>query len=283
MPRRRSRNVAVFNFSFVDILATTVGVIIFIMTMVLLNATDRISADGIKEQVPQHQAQSTEQRRIAKRFARLAAKERQTALRYAQPTGTDANAAQQRLESERKGKQRLVNEQRRLGREQAALRAATATATKRVAQLTAQARQHPSHKRQEVMFRIPREHPTTKAPIVFECTGGRVYMLALAGRLHTRNYTAEALGNKRRITRKPNAAGEPTVRAQRPNSQFFAAMKAAPSTTHYVLLLVRPDSFTTFRRLRAALRQRGYHYNWQAMDTREDIIVGGHGGRSTIQ
>jgi hypothetical protein len=267
--RARRQDVTLFNFSFVDILATTIGVLVFIMVLVLLNATGRISAEDVREQARRAQERLKKHQLAAERWDRRAAREqgyRQAYLRAARAAGP----AQERLADETARRRELERETRQLGQAKAALELSVATSRRRAAALAAQVSQQASQEREQVPFRIPHERPTTKESVFFECVGGRVYLMAVAGRLYERNYRATSLVDAVLLERKPDAVGETSARARRRGSLFLRELGSARRTTHFGHFIVREDSFALFRRLRGLLWQRGFDYNWQPMQA--DVI-----------
>jgi len=268
--RVRRESVSIFNFSFVDILATTIGVLIFVMVMVLLNATGRISAEGLKAQVEHLRGQAREHQGAVKEWDKKA-KEEEARRRGYQAAATTAAAAAQaadkHLKYQKRQAQKLAGEARQLGQKAAALRGT-------VAALKDRARRLANQNREEVPFRIPRQRATTKRPVYFECAGGRVYLLAFGGRLEDKNYSAKSLLDATLITRKKSAVGETIAGARGRGSSFVATLNRASKRTHFAHFIVREDSFDLFRQLRGLLWERRYEYNWQAFRADENIISG---------
>ena len=286
MARARAEELTLFNFSFVDILATTIGVIVFIMVMVLLNVTNRVSADELIEQFKKIQAQ------IAKHLAAVddsATKlgEDEAARRKHNDALRAAEGQIQKLEEQR-GYERIKKQTLLAAQQQERRDAATRKATKRglerrLPYLAEQIEQRKKKHREEVQFRVPRERRTTKQALVFECAGGRAY-LTFDGKFNTANYNVKDQRASWVISRKAQAHGEPPAAARRQGSAFMKALNRANRRAHFVLLIVRPDSFEALRELRKLLWARGYDYNWKPLSAQVTHLgFGKTGGAATIQ
>ena len=285
MARARAEELTLFNFSFVDILATTIGVIVFIMVMVLINVTNRVSADEIVEQFEEIQAQ------IAKHLAAVddSAKklgEDEAARRKRNEAVTAAEGQIQKLKKqlgyERIKKQTLLAAQQQERRKAATLKATKRALEGRAAHLAEQIAQRKKKPREEVAFRVPRERRTTKQALVFECVGGRAY-LVFDGKFNTTNYNVKDQRASWIINRKAQARGELPAAARRQGSAFVKALNRANRRTHFVLFIVRPDSFEALRELRKLLWARGYDYNWQALSARvTHLVISKTGGGAKV-
>lgn len=268
MARARAEEMTLFNFSFVDILATTIGVIVFIMVMVLINVTDRVSADEIVEQFEEIQAQLAKHLAAVDDSAKKLAEDEAARRKHEQDV-TAAKGQIQKLKKqlgyERIKKQTLLSAEQQERRKAATLKATKQGLEGRAAYLAGQIAERKKKPREEVPFRVPRERSTRKVPCHLECVQGRVYLLTFAGRLDKRNYTETAVRNVKFLTRKAQALGETIEQARRPDSRFMGMLRRARPGTHFPYFVVREDSFELFRELRAIVWKQGYDYYWQSI------------------
>jgi cell division protein FtsB len=278
--RQHRKELDLFNFSFVDILATTIGALVFIMVLVLLNTAKRVQPQDWEDMAKQRRAEA--QQLQAEAHAWQAQRENLLRLdeehRPGQPNAREgavidlrelrdkAEKLEQNNQHLRESEQALKQEVDRLRTD---IRAGEAT--------TARAR-----KRTEVPFRVPEERPTTKKNFVVECDGGRIYCLAFEGELVSRNYTAIGLPGCIFIKRSAGARGETDDELKQRGSAFRQKLARTGTATHYLAFLVREDSFATFRELRGTLWRAGYDVSWVLLRKDEQIVVGSGGGATVL-
>jgi hypothetical protein len=283
VPRRRRRSVSIFNFSFVDILATTIGVIVFIMVMVLLNVTDTISASGLEDEVEEARERVRQHQRAAAEWDERAAQQADLQDTYAK-AASKAAVARQRLNAQRQRNRQLEQEGERLAGELEDLQGAVNGLEERVEGLEERMAQRQDRQREEVAFRIPRERPTTKQPFAFECAGGKVYLVASGGSLNKSSYSITDMGAALLIQRKDSAVGESLAAALRRGSTFQRTLRQADPRKEFAMFVVREDSFGFFRKLRERVIEAGFDYNWEAFQNDRSLISGkGGGGQATVQ
>ncbi len=283
--RRKRQETDLFNFSFVDILATTVGVLIFIMVLVILNSTNRVPADAPKQDAAEAAAEAA-----ALTAAIDGLKGKTNALNNAtaafQATADAAATLAGQLAGLQATNTTLTSTNATLAGQRDALGAEVRGLLDEVMQLvdaneaakdTAAANRHP------IPFRIPEQRATDKSPVIFECEDGRVFHLATDGLLNDRNYDIQDLLGAKLITRHANAQGETFAQAKAKDSQFRQVFARLDKTRHFVQFFVRADSFGLFLKLRETLWNAGYEINWHAFDRGESIISGGGSGTSTVQ
>lgn len=285
MARTRREPVSLFNFSFVDILATTIGVIIFIMVMVILNATDRISADHLKEQVDQLQEQVKERQKALQEWSRQTADDIASRKRYQQITQSKADEAAKGLRKLKERQKALEAEARTLDTRAETLRGEVSEMKKHASDAAADLRKRSRRKRVEVNFRVPRLRSTRKKPVVFECDRDKIYLMVFNYKLNERNYSATALWNAALIKRKSRALGETPSRAMMPRSRFRSTLRRASRNTYFINFIVRDNAFGSFRKLRDYVWKKGYDYNWRAHKATASLIAGtgGGGGGEQVQ
>ena len=279
MRRSTGGEVSIFNFAFLDILATTIGVILFIMVLALVDVGGRLSAEAVRERVRGLVA-GTEGIREDVRRRR---EETDELWRTRQAYAEDPHAAGKDLAAQHDRQERLRAETRGLEDDERDLQRQVAELERELASLAATAAQRQARTtRTEVEFRVPRLRHTTKEQVVFECDGGRVYALAFAGRLAEANYTAMSVGGGGHglIFRKGSAYGEDVHAAHRPRSGFANSVRLMDPQQHYATFVVRPDSFELFRQLRKAMWSHGFEVGWLPFREGQTVAAGpgGTGG-----
>lgn len=76
----------------------------------------------------------------------------------------------------------------------------------------------------------------------------------------------------------PNADGDDKKDLRQADSQFKNTLQNLDSDVHYVAFIVRPDSFSTFRRAREIAWNQGFDVGWEPFD-QSSVLVFGSGGR----
>lgn len=281
MARTAKREISIFNFSFLDILATTIGVIIFIMVLALLNASARLSSESLEEECERLTEKIAEAREAAGSWKEKATQEREALSAYAQ----DSRGAARDVKRQQEQRESLNRQLSGLQGKKAQEEQRAAALGDDIHELTqAIASRDDSDEQVAVEFRLPVERETTKKPVVYECDGGKVYAMIARETLNSGNYTATGLGSMALVVRRSNAQGEPFERAQERSSQFANSFKGMTPSRNFVKFLVRPTGYTVFRKLRQGLWNKGYEINWTAYAADEQFIFNtGGGGTSTVQ
>jgi len=289
MARLRREGTTLFSFSFVDILATTIGVVIFIMVMALLNISDAISSDEIEDRVAEMEKAVEESRATAEEWrkkARVARKEQEeyeAAARAADQEIAALRAARANARRARERRRGLLNRIEELKRRATTL-AEEIKGIREQAGRLARVVEEGAKRRTEVAYRVPRARRTTKKPVLFECVGGRVYLMAFEQRLYEGNYRFSRILIGRGayasvVTRRASARGESLARALSGSSRFMRTFRRTNPRTHFVDFVVRDDSFELFRGLRDAVVRKGYRYNWTPLKKDTKIVAGPGGGQ----
>lgn len=284
MGRSRRNEVSIFNFSFVDIMATTIGVLLFIMVLALLNSANRFSGMPKQEALQQLAAAAGEASAQAEILREKAAAQQEIVQRYQQPVKS-AEAALADAKSLEQRRSDLVREEERLSKRLQELAAGETALKDELRELMAQAQNRETKRRGEVQFRVPEVRETDKSPVVFECDGGEVYLLAYESELNEDAYTATSLGSAALIERRGNANGETYGAACKPRAQFDRVFRRMKPGKQFASFIVRDDSYDLFRQLRQEVFwAAGYDVQWQAYAKEESIIFGiGSGGGGTVQ
>jgi hypothetical protein len=77
---------------------------------------------------------------------------------------------------------------------------------------------------------------------------------------------------------RPGVHGETTDQIQRPTSKFWSVVKQLDRNSHYIVFLVRDDSFDIMRRARVDVDKIGFDVGWELLEENESIKFGAHGG-----
>jgi hypothetical protein len=281
MARRRRAELSIFNFAFIDILATTIGVIMFIMVTAMLSSSARISGADLNKQ-----SDRAHDDLIA------ALPEASLATRDLAGARVIGEAAREMLEKARHEVSGCAGELEELSGQLAKVegktmelidrknagRAALGKLEEQVAENElALAKQKPQ--KEKVDFRLPVERETKKKPIFFECDDGKVFYLGCDGEVDESAYSVTGLGGFGILQRLDTAKGETFDAAQKQGSLFRKAFTERPKKDFYVHFLVRSDSFGIYRKLRQGLWEGGFELNWEVFDAEgTSYIVGGGGG-----
>lgn len=97
----------------------------------------------------------------------------------------------------------------------------------------------------------------------------------------TSNYTVSFGLNSGGLVFRPRetVSGESPKQLSQEDSEFQTILKNLNPQTDYLAFLVRPDSFSTFRRAREVAGERNFDVGWEPMKA-DTAIVFGSGGRS---
>jgi hypothetical protein len=282
--RRKRQETDLFNFSFVDILATTVGVLIFIMVLVILNSTDRVPSDAPKKDAEDAAAEAAA---LTAKIDGLKGKtdELNNSTAAYQATANAADTLAGQLAGQQATNTSLTASNATLTGQRDALGAEVRGLLDDVMQLVdtnEAANNAAAANRRTIPFRIPEQRATTKTPVIFECENGQVFHLAFEGVLNDNAYNIQDLLGTQLITRKPGASGETFAQAKGKSSAFRQVFAKMDKNRNFVQFFVRPDGFDLFLKLRETLWNAGYEINWHAFDKGESILGGGGGGGNTV-
>jgi len=270
VPRGGKEPVSLFNFSFVDILATTIGVIVFIMVLVLLNVATATVPEGTQKKLDDAQQKAKDLQQQADEWEQKADRQRAENL---EKQGDEAlKAARRDLLDKRQGQKDL---RRKVGEALDGTNALEQEVAKVRGEAEQLANAKPKEpKRAEVEFRIPLLKKTEKLPVLFECDGGKVYHMAFEGDLNEGNYSGMNLGQAVIVSRDDGATGDTIKAASGRNSEFMRTLKRMDKRKHFAQFFVRPDSYELYRDLRSYMWRKGYETNWRAYGKDEQFVFG---------
>lgn len=285
----RSRDIAIFNFSFLDIMATTIGVMIFIMVMVFISVSPEQALEALEQRIDEARPQAADAERKAQEAAQRAERQQGQAQKQRERVRQMERSSETFTARRRDDNKKLRAKINALEQKLAKAESDAAKAAERTEALKNQIKQSRQGARQEatnVEFRVPLERETTKRSTYFECDGAEVYLLSLKQSLSD-NYTAKPLnvggGSVALITRKGSAKGESLRVAMRSRSSFRRTLARLDSGKDCVQFLVRPDSFSAFRGLRKRLWAKGIDVNWFPLKQDQLIMSASGSGRGTVQ
>jgi hypothetical protein len=283
--RRAKEQQELFNFSFVDILATTIGVLIFIMVMVILNSANRVTADDVKDKTQQTAQENEGLKEKLGKIKNAIKDERKTGgkLTKAMSEGIASFAVIDRNVQE-KQKEKLTGQKKDIEKRIKELEGVAAAKQGELDAVRADTARPKVPPREPIVFRVPEERETDKEPIAFECDGDNVYIMVSQGNFNKRNYTANNFGPLLMITRNENAIGESFKQASRADSEFRKTLDSCDKNKHYALFIVRQNGFSLFRKVREILWAQGWESTWEAMKDGAPIVVptSGGGGKGSV-
>lgn len=166
----------------------------------------------------------------------------------------------------------------------------------------------------DLALRTPKVRPTplaldtTNSPVYVECRGNQLYPIdrveiTTAMRTATVEMRAKALSGDTNVMAqamsqdvgneyyrldnsfmmmgvialapRPNIEGLPPPDDEHPNGPFDRILKILNTNQHYLVYLVRDDSFDAFRKARNAATQNGFISGWEYLDRNELITFEG--------
>ncbi len=288
---KRRRQVDLFNFSFLDILACVIGLLIFILTVTV------ISGGGSSSARKSNQLAGAEHRlHDAQVAARLAGERRARTEALLQGRATEALAPQAAADSIRAQTRAFQEEAGSLTRAISGLSTRRTSIEAEVSRLYAQhvidtriadldrrtillegqttktAReaqkiQESKTVRKEVQYHIPHLRPTQRRPVFVEVSGDRMWRLASADYEQTR---ANLLST--RYDRRPDARGFAVSAVTDGLVRPQLIVASAPEDT-VITVAVRPDGFAAFRDLRQWAWSKGFSVNWVLLESDEPIVL----------
>jgi hypothetical protein len=125
----------------------------------------------------------------------------------------------------------------------------------------------------------PMVRETDKVPVLFECRGNRILLVQKGGEFGE-PYQPIFLGDAVALIPKDGEWGEDPQQASRPESQFRQTVAAVDPAQEYLVFLVRPDSFETFRGARDLIweSRAGVDIGWEPV-AEDGVLAFGPSGR----
>lgn len=279
--RTKRQDPDIFSFSFVDILATTIGVLVFIMVLALLDVARRVSPDQFRQAAMRSERVAVEKQQERQRWREKTREILPLVKRYEEavrqnglaPAGDDLKRLRRESTRLREQNARLEDQRRELQRQ-------IQDDADGMTRLAHQAEEERTWVR--APFRVPEERETQKRPVAFECGGRKVYFMGIAGELDSAAYTRRGIAGFAFAERTHKARGESSEEAGKTASRFSYVLSRMNPDEHYGLFFVREDSFRLFRDLRRRMWERGLDTNWQPLTKRQKILLGEGKGGATV-
>jgi hypothetical protein len=288
----RHRQIDLFNFSFLDILACVIGLLIFILTLVVVSG-GRTSSGPIAGSLAdaEHGVEAAKQaaRIAAERRARAEALLGQRAQDLADPQAVaDSLRRQIRMFDEERDtlaaatvdaerRSRSANEELRAIESQpsdpeaAALQSQLRDLDQKIAELTQKAADAAAKAKaqgERVSYYVPHVKSTSRFPVFVEIVGDRMWCV------HSDAYQAIRISDD--STRYVRIAGAPGVSV---NALVDGKVAAPPDLTVrepdgvVIHFLVRQNGYSSFRRLREWAWSKGFAVYWVPMEPAEEIVL----------
>ncbi len=278
----RRKEVSIFNFSFLDILANTIGALVFVLLMVLLNNSGLLECERVVAETKEIEAKSEE---LGRRLREVQAHTGRVQAEQAQ-TERDAATAEQQLALERKkaaeaqwkfeeGKaavSKLQSEAQNLAARKAQTEGEVAELTSEAEDLQRKMAQIEPVKKAEVeiKFNAPVATATKKGGWPVLCEKDRVGTVKSAFRMGAGIY----------VVWEYTDAGSMVT----PGSEFAKMLREKKPADTFIFFVVRPSGFDTYRKAREVARAKKYDCNWEPLAEGLNPVFGGGGGEGgTIQ
>lgn len=264
--RARDSQIGFFHFSFLDILACTVGVLIFMIAIIVLHTLGMSAPPPLRKELSKLRAAvSALQKQISQKEAELAERKRRVdaiskfawLLRsYDEKSAEKARIEAQLAELERRTRvlEQKIKQDRQL-----------------LMRLQAQTAEKPKIRQKSIRISTPVERRSSKRPVYFECDGGRVN--PFFGRYIRKYYSVTQVGQRALVARR--RAGETLAEARDSASDWAAELARLDPSKQYVAFIVRPSGFEIFLKLRSVLRRRGIDVGWEPVEAGVSVVVEG--------
>jgi len=285
---RRKRDVDIFNFSFLDILACVIGLLIFVLTIVV------VSGNGSSATAAASMNSADHRFKAAKAAAELAANQRQrienVLSQHAQDvTDASQNSAVVRSQIARLNEERdeLVTEKAASDSQHAALQAKLSGGsgtylnpqtqdsvvevlrlrkeTAGVEQKLADASQQAAPR--EVSYYLPHVRETDRSTLWVEIFGDRLWLVESDDYIQTQ-IDADSV----RYDRRAEATGTSIASLTTGNCSAPELLARAPAAETVIEVVVRPSGFEAFRKLRQWAWDKGFAVNWCPSES-EPIVL----------
>ncbi len=295
----RRRQVDIFNFSFLDILACVIGLLIFILTVVVISGG--INTATRKLQSGPAISDLENKVRTARRYADAASNRRREAEKKldvvageigSTPVPMDAAARIKSLNAEILQLQKMLAENQHekgqlenqsleidtafaaqntlttLQQETARLMQSTVELQNRTKELTAG-----PPKATDITYYVPRYRPTQKRQSWLEVSAGKVW------RIHSDDYSKTRTGDDSTYVRSPLAKGTTVESIVKSHTiPLESGIEGLAPDQVVITCVVRPDAYEDYRRIRDVAWGKGYSVHWIPLDETERIVLTLGGG-----
>ncbi len=263
-----SSEIGFFSFSFLDILACTVGVLVFMIAIIILHTLGmsaplplRTQLSGLSfdlskldKELGKRKEEADEKRQARETIERLEKLTEDLSLRKElEDYVTEFSARLKRLEKEELQEQDELESLR-------ALVPGDFTIRKR-----------------ELKVGTPVQKASEKRALYFECEDDKVN--PFFGRYVRKYYVTKGVGGSSIVIRR--RPGETLEQIGDKSSDWRAEIEGIDPTKEYVAFVVRPSGFDIFMQLRKMLSGKGIEVAWEPLETGAiNMVVEGSKGRS---
>ena len=250
----RSSEVGFFSFSFLDILACTVGVLVFMIAIIVVHTLGMsvppplrkelsglsLDLSKLNKELENKRGEADQKRRASETVERSEKLKQDLSLRKElEAFIAELAARRERLETEEPEEQ---DELKRLR----ALVPFDFTIKKR-----------------EIKLVTPVQKASKKRALYFECVEDKVN--PFFGRYVRKYYVTKAVGESSVVVRR--RPGETLEQTSEKSSDWRAEIEGMDPKMEYVAFIVRPSGFDIFMQLRKLLSERGIEVAWEPLET----------------
>lgn len=250
----KSTDVGFFHFSFLDILACTVGVLVFMIAIIILHTLgmsaplplrselSKLSLDltELNKQLEQMRADEERLRKLREALEALASLREQSALKS-------------RLEADIADLAAHIQE----------LEIAEVSQSDELSKLRAIVPRDFKPPKHKIKLATPVQKDSKKRPVFFECDNDGVN--PFFGRYIRKYYVTRGIGDGSVIVRR--RPGETLEQTRQKSSDWMVEIGRIDPKSQYVAFIVRPSGFGVFLELRERLGEMGIDIGWEPVET----------------
>jgi len=263
-----SSEIGFFSFSFLDILACTVGVLVFMIAIIILHTLGMsaplplrkelsglsLDLSKLNKELLKLRDEADEKRRARETVERLERQKRDLSLRKElEEYVAEFSALLKKLEADELQEQDELERLRALVPGDFTIR------------------------KHELKLATPVQKASEKRALYFECEDDKVN--PFFGRYVRKYYVTKGVGTSSIVIRR--RPGESLEQTREESSDWRAEIEGIDPTKDYVAFVVRPSGFDIFMQLRKLLGGKGIEVAWEPLETGAiNMVVEGSKGRS---
>jgi len=255
--RRGSSEISFFNFSFLDILACTIGVLVFIISVVILHTLGmsapyelRTELSELNKQVRELDESVDQHRSEAER------------LRRAQQALDQMKELEKELKRKSDALKELEAEIAELMSRLSTLESKDRELSENLPKLRALMPDDFDVQKRSIEIGTPFQKDSSKDAVYFECSNGRVN--PFYGRYIRKYYIVRDVGESSVVIRR--RPGESLEQTRPESSDWQVETKKIDRRKEYAAFIVRPTGFEIFLQLRDELSARGIEVGWEPLE-----------------
>ncbi|MBN1594163.1 MAG: hypothetical protein JW941_13040 [Candidatus Coatesbacteria bacterium] len=251
---RRSSEVGFFSFSFLDILACTVGVLVFMIAIIVLHTL------GMSAPVPLRTELSNVNLDISKLNHEIEKLKKETdEKRRIREAIEQLDEIQAKLKLSKELEEYVAEYAARLNK----LKEKEDLELDELKRLRALVPDDFTIKKQNVELHNPVQQESTKRALYFECDDDKVN--PFFGRYIRKYYSTKGLGGSSVVIRR--RPGESLEQIVEESSDWRSEISRIDPEKEYVAFVVRPSGFNIFMQLRKALSRKNIDVAWEPLET----------------